>query len=209
MASTTSSSHSCWICGKEVSLLNCKTDEQGHAVHERCYIAWISLNWGSRQPCGRRRDDSSAGDRFKSLAASLPTSIISMSTACILLVDDFAEWRAEVRSILQEWPELNVVHEASDGLEAIVKAAELQPDLILLDIGLPGLNGFEAATRIRKASPRSRIIFLTQESDSQIRDAAFATGATEVVLKQSVLSELLPAIEAALEDGHYSPTVPN
>lgn len=59
MASTTTSSHSCSICGKEVSLLDCKTDEQGRAVHERCYIARISAKWESDQPYGTRRPNSS------------------------------------------------------------------------------------------------------------------------------------------------------
>jgi PleD family two-component response regulator len=76
----------------------------------------------------------------------------------ILLVDDFEPSRRHVRSILQTWLELCVVAEVADGLEAVQSAQELKPDLILLDIGLPNLNGIEAASRIRKIVPDAKII---------------------------------------------------
>src|SRR5580765_3056893 len=75
----------------------------------------------------------------------------------ILLADDFRGWRLQNRLLLQARPEWQVIAEASDGSEAVQKAEELKPDLILLDIGLPKLNGIEAALRLRQASPRSRI----------------------------------------------------
>ena len=65
MASTTTSSHSCWICSKELSLLDCKTDEQGRAVHERCYIARISLNSASEQSYGGPRNGAPRPDSFE------------------------------------------------------------------------------------------------------------------------------------------------
>jgi len=79
----------------------------------------------------------------------------------VLLVEDFGPFRALVSSLLREKPDFEVVSEASDGLEAVRCAEELDPDLILMDIGLPGLNGIEAARRIRELAPRSRIVFLT------------------------------------------------
>ena len=79
---------------------------------------------------------------------------------------------------------------------------ELLPDLVVLDIGMPVLNGIEAAERIWQASPNSRIIFATQNHDAGTRREALAMGAEAYVLKASAGSELLPAIEAALKDDH-------
>lgn len=111
----------------------------------------------------------------------------------ILVADDFAEWRVQVRSILQRRPEWQVV-EAHDGLQAVQKAIELHPDIVLLDIAMPFLNGIEAAKRIRKGSPGSRLIFLTQDNDAEVRAAALATSAERYLLKSSAGNELLPAM---------------
>src|SRR5208337_3233841 len=93
-------------------------------------------------------------------------------SARILLVDDFERWRSFVASLLQKCPEWQIVGEASDGLEAIQKAEELRPDLIVLDLGLPKLNGIEAARQIRKLAPESKIIVLSQESSADVVQAA-------------------------------------
>jgi two-component system, NarL family, response regulator NreC len=115
----------------------------------------------------------------------------------ILVVDDFDPWRSFVRSILERIPSFRVVGEASDGLEAIEKAATLAPDVVLLDIGMPRLNGIETGKRIRQSSPKSSIIFLTQENDSDVRAAALATGAVAYVLKSRASDELRTMIEMA------------
>ena len=120
----------------------------------------------------------------------------------ILVVDDFAEWRGRVRSMLQAQPEWQVIGEACDGLEAVQRTQELHPDIVVLDIGMPNLGGIEAAKRIRRDSPSSRIIFVTQENDADIRSAALATGAEAYLVKANAASELLPAIDAALGNGH-------
>lgn len=126
----------------------------------------------------------------------------------ILLVDDFVQWRFAVRSILEAVSGFRIIGEASNGLEAIEKAATLRPDIVLLDIGMPILNGIEAARRIRRVSPNSKVIFLTQEQDSDVRAAALAVGADAYLLKSTAVGDLRPAIDTALQRG-YQPQVPN
>jgi DNA-binding NarL/FixJ family response regulator len=82
-------------------------------------------------------------------------------------------------------------------------AQQLQPDLILLDIGLPTLNGIEAARRIREVSPKSRILFVSENRSPEIADEAFRTGACGYVVKAAATSELLPAVEAVLQDKRF------
>ena len=124
-------------------------------------------------------------------------------SARILLVDDHAPWRQQVHSILRKQPELSIVAEVADGLKAVQKAQELQPDLILLDIGLPNLNGLEAAKAIRQVAPKARIVFLTQNNDIDIQQAALNTGAQGYVLKTDALSELLPAVAKVLANQEF------
>jgi DNA-binding NarL/FixJ family response regulator len=93
--------------------------------------------------------------------------------------------------------DLHVAGEASDGLEAVQKAKALKPDLVLLDIGLPKLNGIEAARRIRSRAPRSKILFLSQESTPDVVREALKVGAGFVV-KTDAARELLSAVNAAI-----------
>jgi len=124
---------------------------------------------------------------------------LQLSSVRILVVDDFEPWRHFVSSLLlQKKPELQVVGEASDGLEAVQKAVELNPDLILLDIGLSTLNGIEAARQIRKLVPDSKIIFLSQESDADVLQESLSLGAQGYVLKAKAGSELLAAVETVI-----------
>ena len=95
----------------------------------------------------------------------------------VLVVDDFEPWRRFVSTTLLKQPELEVIGEVSDGLEAVQKAEELQPDLILLDVGLPTLNGIEAARRIREVSPGSKILFASENRSADIAEEALSTGA--------------------------------
>jgi len=113
-------------------------------------------------------------------------------------VEDFAPYRRFILSALASMPDLQIISEVSDGLEAVQKAVELQPDLILLDIGLPSLNGIEAARQIRTLVPESKVIFLTQESSADVVQEARSLGARGYVVKLMAGSELLPAVEAVL-----------
>src|SRR5512133_1048766 len=108
-----------------------------------------------------------------------------MKAITILVVDDYAPWRSMLRSKMEADSGFQVIGEAGNGCEAIEKAARLHPDVVLLDIGMPLLNGLEAAPRIRRACPDSKIIFITQEQDNDIRTAALATGAQGYLLKSN------------------------
>jgi DNA-binding NarL/FixJ family response regulator len=100
-----------------------------------------------------------------------------------LVVDDFDDFRKFLCSTLKQDTECKVVGEASDGLRAVLYAQQLQPDLILLDIGLPTLNGIEAARRIRKLSPNSKILFFTQYCSRELAQGALRTDANGYLLK--------------------------
>ncbi|MGC1650773.1 MAG: response regulator [Candidatus Sulfotelmatobacter sp.] len=121
----------------------------------------------------------------------------------VLIVDDFDPFRQFVCSTLGRRPELQVIGEAADGLEAVQKASQLKPDLIVLDIGLPNLNGIAAARQIRKLSPQSRIIFLSQESSADVVQEAFDLGALGYVVKTHAGTSLLAAVETVLVGGRY------
>jgi len=120
----------------------------------------------------------------------------------ILVVDDFEAFRRFVCSALQQRPEFQVT-QASDGLEAVQKAEELQPDLILLDIGLPNLNGLEVARHVRDLVPSTRIVFLSQESSPEVVRETLCTGAKGYVHKLRAHHDLLLAIEAVLRDEQF------
>jgi DNA-binding NarL/FixJ family response regulator len=128
---------------------------------------------------------------------------MSSSTVRILVVDDYEPFRQFVISTLEKRPGFLIVAEASDGLEAVAKAEELKPDLVLLDIGLPILNGIEAARRIRKIAPESKIIFVSQESSADLVQEALSLGSRGYVVKTSAPRDLLAAVEAVLLGKHF------
>ena len=127
----------------------------------------------------------------------------SASSVRVLVVEDYEPFRRFMCSTLRKRPELQIISEASDGLEAVNKAEELQPDLILLDVGLPTLNGIEAARRIRKLSPKSKILFVSQESSADVVQEALRLGAVGYVAKTNAGIELLAAAEAVCQGRRF------
>jgi DNA-binding NarL/FixJ family response regulator len=121
----------------------------------------------------------------------------------VLVVEDFAPFRRFLCSTLAKMPALQVICEVADGQEAVQKAQELTPDLILLDIGLPTLNGIAAARQIRNLVPASKIIFVTQESSAGVVQEALGTGALGYVVKTTANGNLLAAVEAVLEGRQF------
>jgi DNA-binding NarL/FixJ family response regulator len=121
----------------------------------------------------------------------------------VMLVEDFLWFRNFVRSRLEQCPEVGLICEVSDGLKAVEDATSLQPDLIMLDIGLPSLNGIEVARQLRDLAPDSKIIFLSQETSAVLVKEAIALGAWGYVYKSHAEADLLPAIDAALSGRRY------
>jgi DNA-binding NarL/FixJ family response regulator len=128
-----------------------------------------------------------------------------LASVRILIVDDFERWRRAVCSILRQNKDLEVIGESSDGLDAIQKSEELQPDLVLLDIGLANLNGLEAARQIRTVSPGSKILFLTLEDSPDLVQEALRIGALGYVIKSDAASNLLPAVRAVMRNERFVP----
>jgi DNA-binding NarL/FixJ family response regulator len=129
---------------------------------------------------------------------------MASSSISVLVVDDFEPFRQFLSSSLRNTSDGFVCWEASDGLEAVHKAEELQPHLILLDIGLPKLNGIVAARQIAAVSPRSRILFVSQESSADIVREAFRAGAWGYIVKIDAAQELLTAVNSVLSGARFT-----
>jgi DNA-binding NarL/FixJ family response regulator len=129
--------------------------------------------------------------------------VVAPPPIAVLVVDDHDPFRQFLTSTLQCAAGDFACWEASDGLEAVDKAEELQPELILLDIGLPKLNGIEAARRISKVSPGSKILFVSQESSVDLVQEAFRAGGTGYVVKADAGRELLTAIRVVLGGARF------
>jgi DNA-binding NarL/FixJ family response regulator len=127
----------------------------------------------------------------------------SSAVVRILVVEDSNPFRVLVRSLLEESSKWLIVGEATDGFEAVQKAEELQPQLVLLDIGLPKLNGIKAALQIQKISPKSKILFLTENRSYDIAQECLSIGALGYVVKSGAGEELLPAIEEVLRGNQF------
>jgi DNA-binding NarL/FixJ family response regulator len=126
-----------------------------------------------------------------------------MFSVRILVVDDNDKWRLLISSILRTDPLFEVVSEVSDGLHAVKVAAQLQPAVVLLEVGLPGLDGLRAAGWIRKMACDAKIVFVSQESDSGIICAALQLGAWGYVLKSDIALDLATGIRSALQQRRF------
>ena len=149
------------------------------------------------QPCGESPGSHPLrGEAVNDARAGLPMTRI-------LLVEDFSAYRVFVSSLLMLRPDVRVIGEVTNGLDAVARAQELNPEVILLDIGLPGINGIEAARRILKLMPESKIVFLTQENSGEIMVEALSVGAYGYVIKSRAGTDLLPALDAALQGDQF------
>jgi len=121
----------------------------------------------------------------------------------VLVAEDFTSVRQMLVKILETIPNIRVICEVADGLHAVEKANALQPDLILLDIGLPSLSGIEVARKLKELSPTVRIIFVTQQISPEVVIAAFEAGASGYVVKMDMGRELRNAVQAVLQGGRF------
>ena len=120
----------------------------------------------------------------------------------ILIADDHAVFRRGLRSLLESHVEWEVCGEATDGQEAVERVKELNPDVVVLDITMPRMNGLEAAQVIRTEAPRSKMVILSQHEPSLMRQAALSAGASAYVTKSEVSRELMVAIETMISSGN-------
>lgn len=126
-----------------------------------------------------------------------------MSSIKMVLADDHKLVRQGIRSLLEMHPEIEVVGEASDGEELLKLISELAPDIVLLDVMMPNLNGIEAAKIVRQRGDQTRLIFLTMHSNSTYVVRALQSGAYGYVLKDADFSEILQAIQNAMDGKRY------
>jgi len=121
----------------------------------------------------------------------------------VLVVDDHPGWRDAMGSLLRDYADCGLLSEAANGIEAVERAAELKPRLILLDLNLPLLNGIEAARDIARCSPDSVILFVSMNNSAEVVRYALSTGAKGYVLKMDAGTELWPAIDAVLQNKQF------
>ena len=121
----------------------------------------------------------------------------------VLLVDDHRIMRDGIRTILERTPDFRVVGEADTGSEAVSQAKKLRPDLVLMDIGLPGMNGIEATVEVLRHCPNSRVMMLSMYDDENSVVASFRSGARAFLLKKASSADLLDALRAVSKGGSY------
>lgn len=121
----------------------------------------------------------------------------------ILLVDDHTLFRQGMKTLISAEPDMEVVGEASDGAEAITKASELRPDVVLMDIGMPGFSSFEATRQIKKNRPETKVLMLTMYDDEDYLVEGMEVGASGYVLKDTPAPQCLAAIRDVCRGGSY------
>jgi two-component system response regulator NreC len=121
----------------------------------------------------------------------------------VLLCDDHTLFREGIKAILRDVPSIEIVGEAEDGSDAVIKAQQLRPDVILMDISMPNLNGFDATARILQANPKIRVLILTMYEEEEVITRCLTAGASGYVLKDALRGDLIHAIDAVKRGGQY------
>ena len=121
----------------------------------------------------------------------------------ILLCDDHTLFREGIKAILRDEPSIEIVGEAEDGRQAVDRAQQLNPDVVLMDISMPDLSGFEATVRILQANPRIRVLILTMYEEEEVITRCLTAGASGYVLKDAPRADLIRAIEVVNQGGQY------
>ena len=122
----------------------------------------------------------------------------------ILLVDDHPVVRQGLKTLLEGRSELQVVDEASDGIEAVEKVGTLRPDVVVLDVTMPKMNGIEACRIIKKKNPELEVLFVTQHDSPQMMREALAAGARGYVVKSNLARDLVEAVEAVSQHREFT-----
>jgi CheY-like chemotaxis protein len=163
-----------------------------------------STTFGELTPCLIEINDSVTLGFAQEMCGCLMKKVDDCTSSVrILVVDDYEPFRRFICSTMEQRLGLQVIGEASDGLEAVQKSQELQPDLIVLDLGLPKLSGIEAAGQIHKLSPESKILIVSQECSTDVAQEAFSAGVLGYVVKAHAGNELLTAVEAVRQGRRF------
>ncbi len=123
--------------------------------------------------------------------------------AHILVVDDHPVARKTICALLRAQPDFDVICDATNGTEAVIQAMDLKPDVVVLDIGMPGMNGLDAARLVKKAAPSAEILFLSQHAELETIRQAFRVGGRGYVVKSDAGRELISAVHAVLAKNRY------
>ena len=121
----------------------------------------------------------------------------------LLLCDDHTLFREGIKAILKDEPSIEIVGEAADGREAVAKALELKPDVVLMDIAMPELSGFDATRRILQANARAKVLILTMYEEEEVINRCLSAGAAGYVLKDAPRAHLIHAIDVVNKGGQY------
>jgi DNA-binding NarL/FixJ family response regulator len=133
-----------------------------------------------------------------------PVELVTAMVVRILLVDDHPVVRQGLKTLLEARPEWEIVGEASDGVEALEKVAALQPDVVVLDVTMPRMNGIEACRLIQQKAPKREVLFVTQHDSPQMMREALAAGARGYVVKSNLARDLVEAVEAVSQHKEFT-----
>src|SRR5689334_2697941 len=130
-------------------------------------------------------------------------SPLAIKPVAILIVDDHTVVRRGLRALLETQPGWTICGEASNGTEAVEKAAQQQPEVVILDIGMPEMNGVLATVRIREVAPHARVLVLTMHNGEEVIQSCLEAGAHGYVLKSDAERDLISAIQALVQHKTY------